>query len=75
MDYATSDGTATAGADYTAASGTLSWPAGDLGERTISVPLTNDSQDEANETFRITMSNATGRRRDRGFRDDRRDDR
>jgi choice-of-anchor B domain-containing protein len=60
MDYATSDGTATAGADYTAASGTLSWPAGDLGERTISVPLTNDSLDEANETFRITLSNATG---------------
>jgi hypothetical protein len=60
IDYATSDGTATAGADYTAAGGTLSWPAGDLGERTISVPLTNDGQNEANETFRMTLSNATG---------------
>ncbi len=60
MDYATSNGAAAAGADYTATSGTLSWPAGDLGDRTISVPLTNDSQSEPNETFRITLSNATG---------------
>ena len=60
IDYATSDGTATAGADYTAASGTLNWAAGDLGERTINVALVNDTASEANETFRITLSNATG---------------
>jgi choice-of-anchor B domain-containing protein len=60
IDYATSDGTATAGADYTATAGTLSWGAGDLGERVINVPLINDTQNEPNETFRITLSNATG---------------
>ena len=60
IDYATSDGTATAGADYTTASGTLNWAAGDLGERTINVSLVNDATNESNETFRITLSNATG---------------
>lgn len=60
VDYATSDGTATSGADYTAASGTLNWAAGDLGERSINVALVNDAASEANETFRITLSNATG---------------
>jgi len=60
IDYATSDLTATTGPDYTAAAGTLSWVAGDMSDRTISVPLVNDSQDEADETFRITLSNATG---------------
>jgi len=60
IDYATSDGTATAGSDYTASSGTLTWAAGDLGERIISVPLINDNLVEPNETFRITLSNATG---------------
>jgi choice-of-anchor B domain-containing protein len=60
IDYATSDGTATAGSDYTPASGTLNWAAGDLGERTISVALVNDAQDEPNETFRITLSNPGG---------------
>ncbi|MGE0031682.1 MAG: choice-of-anchor B family protein [Steroidobacteraceae bacterium] len=60
IDYATSDGTATTGADYTAASGTLNWAAGDLGERTINVALVNDTATEPNETFRITLSNTTG---------------
>jgi hypothetical protein len=60
IDYATSDGTATAGTDYTAASGTLNWAVGDLGDRIITVALVNDTVDESNETFRITLSNATG---------------
>jgi choice-of-anchor B domain-containing protein len=60
IDYATSDGTATAGVDYTATAGTLNWGAGDLGERVINVPLVNDTQNESSETFRITLSNATG---------------
>jgi choice-of-anchor B domain-containing protein len=60
IDYATSDGTAMAGSDYTAASGTLNWGAGDIGERVINVPVINDSQTEAGESFRITLSNAAG---------------
>ncbi len=61
VQYATSDGTATAGGDYTAASGTLNWAAGELDERTISVPLINDSVSEGTETFRVTLSNSDGR--------------
>jgi len=58
--YATSDGTAAAGADYTPGNGTLNWAAGDLGDRTITITLANDNQNEPNETFRITLANATG---------------
>lgn len=60
IGYATSDLTATTGADYTAVSGTLSWPAGDMSDRTIEVPLVNDTTDEADENFRVTLSNASG---------------
>jgi choice-of-anchor B domain-containing protein len=60
IDYATSDGTATSGNDYTAAAGRLNWAAGDLGERNIDIALINDSANEPNETFRMTLSNATG---------------
>ena len=59
VDYATSDGTATAGADYTAASGTLSFAAGET-SKTVSVPVVNDAHDEGSETMTLTLSNATG---------------
>ena len=39
MDYATADGTATAGSDYTSTSGRLTFPAGGRVSRTISVPV------------------------------------
>ena len=38
VDYATSDGTATAGEDYTATSGTLTFAAGETA-KTVSVPV------------------------------------
>ena len=56
VDYATSDGTATAGADYTAASGTVSFSPGDLTE-SVSVSITDDDIDEDTETIKITLSN------------------
>ena len=59
VDYATSDGTATAGADYTAASGTLSFQPGET-SKTVSVPVLNDAHDEGSETMTLTLSNATG---------------
>ena len=59
VDYATSDGSATAGADYTAASGTLTFAAGET-EKTVSVPVLDDSIDEGEETFTLRLSNATG---------------
>ncbi|MCW2498228.1 Calx-beta domain-containing protein, partial [Jatrophihabitans sp.] len=57
--YATSDGTATAGSDYTAASGTLTFPAGVTTEN-VSVPVTGDAVYERDETFTLTLTAPTG---------------
>ena len=60
VDYATADGTATAGSDYTATSGTLMIPEGSS-SGTISVDINDDSVDEpANETFEVNLSNPSG---------------
>ena len=56
IDYATSDGTATAGADYTATSGTLTIDAGSSSGR-IEVPVLDDSHDEGEETMTLRLSN------------------
>ena len=56
VDYATSDGSATAGEDYTAAEGSLKFTPGDI-ERTISVMLTEDTKYEGDETFALTLDN------------------
>ena len=61
VDYATADGTAAAGADYTATSGTLTFAAGET-TKTVSVPILDDSHDEGEETFTLRLSNATGTR-------------
>ena len=58
VEYATSDGTALAGSDYTAASGTLTFAAGDT-EKTIEVTVADDSLGEGNEDFTVTLSNAS----------------
>ena len=59
VDYATSDGTATAGADYTATSSTLSFAAGET-QKTITVAVLDDAHDEGTETLTLTLSNARG---------------
>jgi fibro-slime domain-containing protein/uncharacterized repeat protein (TIGR01451 family) len=56
VDYATVDATAKAGADYTAASGTLVFPAGTT-SLTIPVTVLNDALDENDETFSIALAN------------------
>ena len=58
VDYATADGSARAGVDYTAASGTLSFQAGDS-SKTIEVTVLDDSHDEGEETLTLTLSNAS----------------
>jgi hypothetical protein len=58
--YATSDGTATAGSDYAASSGNVSWAAGDAAPKSFIVAITNDSTAETNETVTLTLSAATG---------------
>jgi hypothetical protein len=60
VEYTTADGTASAGNDYTSKSGTLSWPDGDASSKTITVSITDDSLDEADETFTVTLRNAVG---------------
>ncbi len=60
VDYATSDGTATAGVDYAPASGTLAWAAGDVSERTLLVSLLDDVLAESAETITLTLSNSSG---------------
>ena len=59
VDYATADGTATAGEDYAATSGTLRFAAGET-EGTVSVPVLDDAVDEGRETFTLALSNADG---------------
>ena len=58
VDYATSDGTAVAGSDYTAASGTLSFATGES-SKTIDVSVLEDSHDDGGETLTLTLSNAS----------------
>ena len=54
--YATSDGTATAGDDYDATSGTLTFAA-DETSKTVSVQVLDDPVDEGSETVTFTLSN------------------
>src|SRR5256714_4921348 len=60
VHYATSNGTATAGSDYTATSGDLNWADGDTSDRTFTIPITDDGTYEGDETVNIALTNATG---------------
>lgn len=59
IDFATADGTATAGSDYTATSGTLSFAEGET-SKTISVVVKGDVTPERSETLTVKLSNPTG---------------
>ena len=61
VDYATSDGTAVAGEDYTAESGTLNFAVGETA-KTVEIVVLDDSHDEGSETMTLTLSNASGAR-------------
>ena len=56
--FATSDGTASAGSDYTATSDTLNFVDGES-SKTITIPILGDSINEGDKTFNITLSSAT----------------
>ena len=59
VSWATGDGTATAGADYTAASGALIFGTGER-VKVVRVSVLDDSHDEGSETLSLTLSNAAG---------------
>lgn len=55
VQYATSDDTATAGLDYTASSGTVTFDPG-MTRQTIAVPVLGETLGEIDETFWVTLS-------------------
>jgi hypothetical protein len=57
--YSTANGTATAGSDYVATNGTLTFAAGET-TKTVHVDISGDTVLEGNETFAVTLSNASG---------------
>jgi glucose/arabinose dehydrogenase len=59
VNFATSNGTAIAGSDYTATTGTVTFEPNQV-TRTIAVPITNDALGEGNETFNVTLSTPVG---------------
>lgn len=58
VQFATANGTAAAGSDYTAISGTLTF-APSTTTRTVTVSITGDLLDENDETFFVNLTNAT----------------
>ena len=56
VNYATSNGTATAGQDYVANTGTITFAAGET-SKTINVAINGDATVESDETFTVTLSN------------------
>ena len=63
INYATEDGTAEAGTDYTAASGQVTFAAAET-EQTITITVLDDAADEDREDFKVRLSNATAQRID-----------
>ena len=59
VEFRTSDGTATAGADYTAVSTVLTFAPGQV-VTTVAVPILDDAAGDGDETVTLTLSNPTG---------------
>jgi len=55
VDYATMDGTATAGQDYTVTSGALTFSSGET-SKIFQIPITDDAVTESDETFKVTLN-------------------
>jgi hypothetical protein len=60
VNFATADGTATAGSDYAANSGTVTFTSGGPLTQTITVVVNGDTTVEPNETFFVNLSGASG---------------
>ncbi|MHB8877335.1 MAG: Calx-beta domain-containing protein, partial [Myxococcaceae bacterium] len=57
VNFATAGGTATAGSDFVNGSGTLTFAPGDT-TRSVTVSISNDVFDEADESFTVTLAGA-----------------
>ncbi len=60
VSFATSDGTALAGVDYTATAVVLSWVAGDAADQHVSIPILNRPGAQGDRSFGVTLSAPTG---------------
>jgi O-glycosyl hydrolase len=60
VQYATSDGTAKSGTDYTAVTNTLSWGDGDTASKTFTIPILDDPQFDGDETINLALTSLKG---------------
>ena len=65
VSYRTANGTATAGSDYTAVNGTLTFAPGET-RKTVNIPILDDNVEDSGETFYLVLSNPTGANLDPG---------
>ena len=64
VEYATSDGTATAGSDYLSKAGTMTFASG-IVSQTLTIVVNGDLEEELDETFSVVLSNASNATLDR----------
>ena len=60
VHYSTSDGTALAGKNYTATSGTLNWGDGDAAAKTFTVKALDDGVADGSHTVQLTLTSPQG---------------
>jgi hypothetical protein len=60
VDFATRDGSALAGSDFGALSGTRTWLPGQTADQVVGISITADGAQEGDEEFTIVLSNPTG---------------
>jgi hypothetical protein len=60
VNYAATAGSATAGSDFNATSGTLNWTDGDMTDKTFTVAIHDDTTYEGNETINLALSSPNG---------------
>jgi len=60
VNFATSNGTALAGVDYTTATGVLNWANNNTDTKFFDVAILDDGDYEDNETFTVSLTGATG---------------
>ena len=59
VDYATADGSATAGSDYAAANNSLSFAPGET-SKSVNITIFGDTTEEPDESFTLSLSNILG---------------